>query len=153
MALQLYNHLVSIPYLRVTHWNVARTPQQIQEFQSPIYGSRTGWGRLVIANFPMFQSPIYGSRTVAVIKVVIKVVMFQSPIYGSRTRIYFWRREKLAGFQSPIYGSRTAKQPVQLNPAVRVSIPYLRVTHHAPTSQKRVRVSSFNPLSTGHAPQ
>jgi len=100
----------------------------VPEFQSPIYGSRTRGRQGQKDSIHGFQSPIYGSRTANKGLPVNSVTAFQSPIYGSRTRSRYRTRSSATSF-NPL---STGHAPLGDHPQgyiIRVSIPYLRVTH------------------------
>jgi len=98
--------LVSIPYLRVTHAVIFTVPTAYTVFQSPIYGSRTS---------SPFCRVFLGMR-------------FQSPIYGSRTTKHAKHTASTCSF-NPLSTGHARKKPWIRPPCMRVSIPYLRVTH------------------------
>ena len=97
-----------------------------------------------------FQSPIYGSRTSYSSCFTFASSWFQSPIYGSRTRDGFHIQIHHRQFQSPIYGSRTLRAPSYFS--YKSSFNPLSTGHAPPRSAHgKTTTSGFNPLSTGHA--
>jgi len=141
---------VSIPYLRVTHLTMAKKTVDNDTFQSPIYGSRTSVHLHSGGGAPGFN-PLSTGHALNIHRFNFSNIIVSIPylrVTHARLSIIAQYSES---FQSPIYGSRTDACGKPLKGGMSSFNPLS--TGHAPCSSitPTSGCSSFNPLSTGHA--
>ena len=122
--------LVSIPYTRVTN----QIPQYIRPFHhfrfNPLYTGHQRGLAVRAAGMIICFNPLYtGHQLFALAFHHQTITQFQSPIHGSPTRRHVRGQFLSSLFQSPIHGSPTVPRLGHVPVAVRVSIPYTRVTN------------------------
>ena len=124
---------VSIPYLRVTHKLNIRYLLWRNEFQSPIYGSRTLFGPFGTGKTHCFNPLSTGHARLAPIWHIVQGLSFNPLSTGHALAPPVWVDNAESGF-NPLSTGHARAAGICFHPRFRVSIPYLRVTHYTNTN-------------------